>query len=138
MMVVMTVIAPSAQRLAEDNNVDWQLLEGSGEGGSVVEQDVLSYLARVMQGDEVTNPTPEPLPEGMGAWPEEAQRRRSEPAPKDLFASFSAPTPAPVPLEEAFDRLRGPGELAQHADSLGDRDEAAIELDDPSVAGVER
>ncbi len=69
-------IAPTAQRLAEENNVDWRVLEGSGEGGSVVERDVLGYLARVMQGEEATNPTPEPLPEGLSAWPEEPERRR--------------------------------------------------------------
>ena len=70
-------IAPTAQRLAEENNVDWRVLEGSGEGGSVVERDVLGYLARVMSGEEATNPTPEPLPEGLSAWPEEPERRRN-------------------------------------------------------------
>ncbi len=89
------VIVPSARSLAEENNVDWRVLEGSGEGGSVVEQDVLSFLARVMQGDEVTNPTPEPVPEGMTAWPEEAHRR-PDPSAKDLFAaSFKPPAPPP-------------------------------------------
>lgn len=93
------VIVPSARSLAEENNVDWRVLEGSGEGGSVVEQDVLSFLARVMQGDEATNPTPEPVPEGMTAWPEEAQSRRSDPSAKELFtASFKTPAaPAPAP-----------------------------------------
>ncbi len=70
-------IAPTAQRLAEENNVDWRMLTGSGEGGSVVERDVLGYLARVMRGEEATNPTPEPLPEGLSAWPEEPERRRT-------------------------------------------------------------
>jgi hypothetical protein len=66
-----TDIAPLAKRLAEENNVDWRRLRGSGEGGRVVERDVLEYLARVMAGDEDVDPTPEPLPEGMAAWPEE-------------------------------------------------------------------
>ncbi len=70
-------IAPTAQRLAEENNVDWRLLTGSGKGGSVVERDVLGYLARVMSGEEATDPTPEPLPEGLSAWPEEPERRQS-------------------------------------------------------------
>ena len=69
-------IIPTAQRLAEENNVDWRVLTGSGEGGSVVERDVLGYLARVMRGEEATDPTPEPLPEGLSAWPEEPERRR--------------------------------------------------------------
>jgi resuscitation-promoting factor RpfA len=65
-------IAPLARRLAEENNVDWRRLSGTGEGGRVVERDVLGYLARVMAGDEAVDPTPEPVPEGMAAWPAEA------------------------------------------------------------------
>lgn len=67
-------IVPLARRLAEENNVDWRRLEGSGEGGSVVERDVLTYLAQVMRGEAATDPTPEPLPEGLSAWPEELER----------------------------------------------------------------
>jgi hypothetical protein len=65
-------ISPLARRLAEENNVDWRRLQGSGPDGRVVERDVLDYLARVMAGEEDVDPTPEPLPEGMEAWPEEA------------------------------------------------------------------
>lgn len=64
-------ISPLARRLAEENNVEWRGLHGSGGGGKVVERDVLEYLARVMAGDEDLDPTPEPLPEGMTAWPED-------------------------------------------------------------------
>lgn len=63
-------IAPLARRLAEENNVDWRRLVGSGEGGRVVERDVLGFLARVMAGEEDLDPTPEPVPDGMQAWPE--------------------------------------------------------------------
>lgn len=63
-------ITPLAQRLAEENNVDWRSLKGSGEDGRIVERDVLEYLARVMAGEEAVNPTAEPLPEGMEAWPD--------------------------------------------------------------------
>ena len=63
-------IAPLARRLAEENNVDWRRLRGSGDEGRVVERDVLEYLARVMAGDEAIDPTPEPVPEGMQAWPD--------------------------------------------------------------------
>lgn len=65
-------IAPLARRLAEENNVDWRRLQGSGSDGRIVERDVLDYLARVMAGDEAVDPTPEPLPDGMEAWPEES------------------------------------------------------------------
>jgi hypothetical protein len=64
-------IAPLARRLAEENNVDWRHLAGSGDGGRVVERDVLGYLARVMAGEEDVDPTPEPVPDGMVAWPED-------------------------------------------------------------------
>jgi resuscitation-promoting factor RpfA len=63
-------ISPLARRLAEENNVDWRGLHGSGAGGKVVERDVLEFLARVMAGEEDVDPTPEPVPEGMEAWPE--------------------------------------------------------------------
>lgn len=59
-----------ARRLAEQNNVDWRRLSGSGPDGSVLERDVLDYLARVMAGEEAVDPTPEPLPEGMDSWTE--------------------------------------------------------------------
>ncbi len=64
-------ISTLARRLAEQNNVDWRALRGSGPEGKVVERDVLDYLARVMAGSEALDPTPEPLPEGMEAWPEQ-------------------------------------------------------------------
>ncbi|MGL4608221.1 MAG: E3 binding domain-containing protein [Trueperaceae bacterium] len=64
-------ISPLAKRLAEENNVNWRSLLGSGAGGKIVERDVLEYLAKVMAGEEDINPTAEPLPEGMDAWPEE-------------------------------------------------------------------
>ena len=66
-----TDISPLAKRLAEENNVNWRSLAGSGSSGRVVERDVLEYLARVMAGEEDLNPTAEPVPEGMEAWPEE-------------------------------------------------------------------
>ncbi len=64
-------ISPLARRLAEENNVDWRVLQGSGAGGKVVERDVLEFLARVMAGEEELDPTPEPVPDGMDAWPED-------------------------------------------------------------------
>ena len=63
-------IAPLARRLAEENNVDWRRLRGSGDGGRIVERDVLTFLAKVMAGEEDLDPTPEPVPEGMQAWPD--------------------------------------------------------------------
>jgi e3 binding domain len=70
-MLVEPEIAPLAKRLAEENNVNWRALTGSGTNGRILERDVLEYLARVMAGEEDMNPTAEPLPEGLDAWPED-------------------------------------------------------------------
>jgi hypothetical protein len=74
-------IAPLARRLAEENNVDWRRLAGSGTDGRIVERDVLDFLARVMAGEEDTDPTPEPLPEGVEAWPDQAREAGDASAP---------------------------------------------------------
>jgi pyruvate/2-oxoglutarate dehydrogenase complex dihydrolipoamide acyltransferase (E2) component len=63
-------IARLARNLAEQNNVDWRRLSGTGPGGLILERDVLDFLARVMAGEEALDPTPEPLPDGMDEWPE--------------------------------------------------------------------
>ena len=117
-------IAPLAKQLAEENNVDWRVLQGTGPEGSVVEKDVLTYLAKVMAGEESVNPTAEPTPEGMEAWPEEdikafeaEQASSGAPsgadeeiswgdapdAPSDalLDAVTLDPTPAPAPISSA-------------------------------------
>ena len=61
-------IAPLAKILAEANGIDWQHLHGSGEGGLVVEQDILNYLTRIMSGEEEPPATPvdAPPPEWTG------------------------------------------------------------------------
>ena len=108
-------IIPSAQRLAEANNVNWRTLQGSGDGGSVVERDVLAHLARVMLGEEEINPTPEPLPEGMRAWPEEALRLREATEDTDQDA-FAAPFTAPEPPAEPVVETSSPWTLEQPAE----------------------
>jgi len=118
-------IAPLARRLAEENNVDWRRLSGTGEDGRVVERDVLGYLARVMAGEEAIDPTPEPVPEGMEAWPADDVGRyaasegdddpTSPPTLDDDLFLFEDPAP-PAPGEEsdalfvASDDDRRPGE----------------------------
>lgn len=107
-------IAPLAQRLAEENNVDWRSLEGTGENGRIVERDVLDYLARVMAGEEAVDPTPEPLPEGMEAWLDDEGR------PIDATGEDVAPVgddgPAPA-VDEDEDLLLAGDDLLAGADA---------------------
>ncbi|WP_309569574.1 E3 binding domain-containing protein [Deinococcus sp.] len=55
-------IAPLAKILAEANGIDWQKLRGTGDGGTVVEQDILNYLSRIMSGEEEPPSTPVDVP----------------------------------------------------------------------------
>jgi hypothetical protein len=110
-MLVEPDISPLAKRLAEENNVNWRGLLGSGAGGKIVERDVLEYLAKVMAGEEDINPTAEPLPEGLDAWPED-----------DVRAFYGGAVPAtetPVGEEDLY---------------LDTPDLGSLELDAPAVS----
>ncbi|MBI5812742.1 MAG: E3 binding domain-containing protein [Meiothermus silvanus] len=52
-------ITPLARRLAEENGIDWRTLKGSGPEGTIVERDILSFLAKVMAGEIDLPPAPE-------------------------------------------------------------------------------
>ena len=147
-------IAPLARRLAEENNVDWRRLEGSGDGGRIVERDVLTYLAKVMAGEEDLDPTPEPVPEGMQAWPDAdvAAYRPGTPEPPversvsatlddDLFlfddASSSVAPPAPndAGVPPVFEE---PAAAEATAPAVPDEDEdedGLLLVDEPDPAG---
>ncbi len=121
-------IAPLAKRLAEENNVDWRSLKGSGHDGRIVERDVLDYLARVMAGEADVDPTPEPVPEGMDAWPD--ADRDGAPAPEPA----GAPPPAATPPDDEDDGLLLAG------DDLfeGERSDLAVEADGASGTATAR
>lgn len=61
-------IAPLAKILAEANGLDWKSLRGTGAGGTIVEQDVIDHLTRIMSGEEEPPSTPvdAPPPEWTG------------------------------------------------------------------------
>lgn len=40
------IIAPLAKRIAEENQLEWQGIKGSGQHGLIVEKDVLMVLAK--------------------------------------------------------------------------------------------
>ncbi|GIW29943.1 MAG: hypothetical protein KatS3mg071_0117 [Meiothermus sp.] len=52
-------ITPLARRLAEENGIDWRQIKGTGPDGTVVERDILAFLAKVMAGEVNLPPTPE-------------------------------------------------------------------------------
>lgn len=111
-------IARLARNLAEQNNVDWRRLSGTGPGGLILERDVLDYLARVMAGEEALDPTPEPLPEGMDEWPEvhaDSVGNYSRSAGQPTYAD-----PDAAPLQPA----------TEDADYLAELDEDVFLFDD--------
>ena len=55
-------ITPLARRLAEENGIDWRRLQGTGPDGTIVERDILAYLAKVMAGEVDLPPQPEAPP----------------------------------------------------------------------------
>ncbi|WP_117238549.1 E3 binding domain-containing protein [Thermus sediminis] len=68
-------ITPLARRLAEENGIDWRRLKGTGPEGTIVERDILAFLAKVMAGEVDLPPAPEappPLP------PEQELKRAQE------------------------------------------------------------
>ncbi len=44
-------ISPLARRLAEENSIDWRVIQGTGPDSRVIERDILTYLARIMSGE---------------------------------------------------------------------------------------
>ncbi|MER3537616.1 MAG: dihydrolipoamide acyltransferase, partial [Thermus sp.] len=44
-------ITPLARRLAEENGIDWRKLQGTGPDGTIVERDILAFLAKLMAGE---------------------------------------------------------------------------------------
>ncbi|WP_293177325.1 E3 binding domain-containing protein [Oceanithermus sp.] len=55
-------ITPLARRLAEENGIDWQALQGTGPDGTIVERDILAFLAKVMAGEVELPPQPGDAP----------------------------------------------------------------------------
>ncbi|GAA6742833.1 E3 binding domain-containing protein [Thermus antranikianii] len=95
-------ITPLARRLAEENGIDWRRLQGTGPDGTIVERDILAFLAKVMAGEVDLPPMPEeapPLP------PEEELKRVQEVLSRegvDLEDVLPEPPKAPtLAVEEA-------------------------------------
>lgn len=103
-------IAPLAKILAEANGIEWQGLHGSGEGGQIVEQDILDYLTRVMSGeaDPPSTPVDAPPPDwngedipGGGMFDASALSRAGVESDIAQFVEQSRPAAAPTPAPAA-------------------------------------
>ncbi|MBF6596196.1 MAG: E3 binding domain-containing protein [Thermaceae bacterium] len=61
-------VTPLARRLAEENGIDWRRLTGTGPDNTVVERDILGFLAKVMAGEVSLPPAldePAPPPDSI-------------------------------------------------------------------------
>ncbi|GIW36470.1 MAG: hypothetical protein KatS3mg073_0615 [Meiothermus sp.] len=99
-------ITPLARRLAEENGIDWRQIKGTGPDGTVVERDILAFLAKVMAGEVNLPPAPEEMAPPPGAIPDMAQAQAAlqkegvqlgDLVPPPPAATPPAPTPAPTP-----------------------------------------
>lgn len=100
-------ITPLAKRLAEENGIDWRQLSGTGPDNTVVERDILAFLAKVMAGEVNLPPTPEDAAPPPEAIPDIAQAQamlqREGVELGDLVPTAVAPPmvePAPVPADD--------------------------------------
>ncbi len=110
-------ITPLARRLAEENGIDWRKLQGTGPDGTIVERDILAFLAKLMAGEVDLPPAPEPPPP-------------SAPRPEDLERAMSVLAKEGVHLEEVLPQAARPEELSDlNLESLID-----VELDFEDVA----
>ena len=103
-------ITPLARRLAEENGIDWRNLEGTGPDGTIVERDILAFLAKVMAGEVELPPEPSdaPPPDEVPdlSQVQEALAREGvdlgELVPPEVTSETPPPEPEPAFEEEAF------------------------------------
>jgi hypothetical protein len=100
-------ITPLARRLAEENGIDWRQIKGTGPDGTVVERDILAFLAKVMAGEVNLPPAPEEAAPPPSAVPDMAQAQallqKEGVQLGDLVPS--APTSPAPPAESALPTL---------------------------------
>ncbi|QFP77628.1 E3 binding domain-containing protein [Deinococcus sp. AJ005] len=119
----MEQIAPLAKILAEANGIEWQQLRGSGSGGTVIEQDILNYLSRIMSGEEEPPSTPvDEMPEG---WTGDEQ------LPAGMFsADMLSQAGIDSDIAEFVTQSRAPEVPAFNAVASATHDNMDFELDD--------
>ncbi|MBO1437023.1 E3 binding domain-containing protein [Meiothermus sp. CFH 77666] len=90
-------ITPLARRLAEENGIDWRQIKGTGPDGTVVERDILAFLARVMAGEVNLPPAPEEMAPPPGAIPDMAQAQAALQKEGVQLGDLVPPPPATTP-----------------------------------------
>jgi hypothetical protein len=100
-------ITPLARRLAEENGIDWHQIKGTGPDGTVVERDILAFLARVMAGEVNLPPAPEEVAPPPGAVPDMAQAQAALQKEGVQLGDLvpSSPTVPPPPPASALPTL---------------------------------
>lgn len=103
-------ITPLARRLAEENGIDWRQIQGTGPDGTVVERDILAFLARVMAGEVNLPPAPEEIAPPPSSIPDMAQAQAAlqkegvqlgDLVPPPPASRVASPVPSPSPLSAA-------------------------------------
>ncbi|GAA6755055.1 pyruvate/2-oxoglutarate dehydrogenase complex, dihydrolipoamide acyltransferase component [Thermus sp. 2.9] len=122
-------ITPLARRLAEENGIDWRRLQGTGPDGTIVERDILAFLAKVMAGEVDLPPMPEEPPPVL---PEEDLKRAQEALGKegvDLSELLPEPPKTPtVQLEELEEEALELEPVLEEMDLELDLEEEALEV----------
>ena len=97
--------SPVARRLAEERGIDLSLVQGTGPGGRITKDDVLSFKTS-QAGDGL--PTPgAPAPVSVQAETEVAKPAAAAPAPASTAAEVIAPVAAPASADRVpLSRMR--------------------------------
>lgn len=100
-------ITPLARRLAEENGIDWRQIKGTGPDGTVVERDILAFLAKVMAGEVNLPPAPEEVAPPPSAVPNMAQAQAALEKEGVQLGDLvpSSPAAPPPPAESALPTL---------------------------------
>ncbi|APD09013.1 MULTISPECIES: E3 binding domain-containing protein [Thermus] len=125
-------ITPLARRLAEENGIDWRRLQGTGPDGTIVERDILAFLAKVMAGEVDLPPMPEEPPPVL---PEEDLKRAQEALGRegvDLSELLPEPSKTPtVQLEELEEEALELEPVLEEMDLELDLEDEALLAEEP-------
>ena len=112
--------SPSVRRLARKQDVDLSAVQGSGESGRIMHDDVMAAIGNAPSPARVASPPPPPPPaQGVAAPPEPAPSPGAQRAPASARASgpsgaFRLPPYVPKPGDEVVPFTRRRRIIADH------------------------